>query len=336
MKYQRYTSIIFFVSLHWACAGMRTIGSRPLFTQPEALKKIGYPLPDAPNSQAVYVKKNQIEIKEIDQKNHTGSLFNLDDDRNDFYGNLNQDAVGRFVNVAVVLPKIDGKKDEAAAKSADTNKRTPEEEELLKQFPELLPPDEALRVKKSFKMQIMQRLSNGDILALYKRSSDAMDEAKSLSITARIPHSALMKSEGVTTADLSEVHFNQVSPVDSIDRRSSNWEDEYALRMSGFQESRSREAAELARKRKEMNQFRERMLTRLKAFGNERVRTAQERDKLREEKRKDTETISQLQSKVNELDKQVAAEQKAKEAKPTENANAPQTNAAQTSPAKKP
>ena len=307
-----------------SCTGVRTIDSRPLLLQPENLKKIGYPIPVQGPPKTVYVKQSQIDIKELDQKNNTGSLFNLADEKNDLYGNLNPDGVGRFVDVFIHLPRTKDGKDnkeghlkEAALKDGESHKRTPEEEELIKQFPELIPPEaENLRVQHFFKMQIMQKFPNGDVLAFYKRTSEAIDEYRSLAVSARIPYGEMVKTGELTTDDLCDVHFVQISPIDSMDRRSSNWEDEYSLRISRFHESQSREAAELALKRKDLNQLRQRMLDRLKAFGTERAQTAKQRDSLLDERKKDAELIDKLKAKVDDQDKQLSDLQKGNAPKP--------------------
>ena len=62
------------------------------------------------------------------------------------------------------------------------------------------------------------------------------------------------------------------------EKKATGWQDEYTLRISGFDEAKSKMAAELESKRQDLVKLRDQVRTRLETMGSERRQWAKERD----------------------------------------------------------
>lgn len=287
-------------------AKMRTIGSRPLQVEPKNLQKVGSPVPAKEYPQQFYRKKTQLDIRETDEPSLNGSLFNVENAKNDLYRDTAPDGIGNVVAIAVVIPPVEGKTAEAKEQTEEEKKAA--EDELIKDFPELEPPtDQSKRLLRSFNMKIAKTYPNGDVLAVYTRSSETDFEVKAVEVSARIPYEKLVSLEGVTTKDLRDVKFRSSDSKESVERVSTTWEDEYTLRISGFTEAQSKEASELNLKRQQLLQLRQNMYDRLKTFSSERGTIAKERDKLLKERKDEKEEMEKLKTKIKELEDSLTA-----------------------------
>ncbi len=287
----------------------------------------------------MFVKEKSIAIKDTDRPNETGSLFNVDDERNYLFtakGPLN---VGRFLKVRIVFNRTGGKGKEAKEakeasdkakggkegkdKEKDKEKDGELEAELLKILPQLEPAvkgePELLR---SFKMQIMHRFDNGDVLAMMTRQTAVGDQASEISVSARIPYDRLASGDELTTDDLLDVRIRDTREGELAERTSSGWEDEYSLRLSGFNEAKSKAALELADQKKKLAEVGEKLDTRIKTLGDERAQVAKQRDELNQKKAASEQEVSDLQDKVKEQEDTIQKqEQEIKELTPEEKPN---------------
>lgn len=252
----------------------------------------------------MYVRQPSLEIKPVDQPNETGSLMNLDDERNYLFNTAGPHKVGRFVTIKVAsnLKPKDKKSDEATK-----NKETPKddiEKELLAAIPELEPADpNDPRLIDQFKMKIMHRYDNGDVMAMMTRRSVNGDQAEDITVTARLPYDRLMAGDQLTTDDLLDVKMVSSKDGNVAESRSSGWEDEYSLRMSGFREASSKVAKELDDKRRKLDEARENLQNRVKTFGKEREQVAKQRDELTKDRTNLEEQRKALETKVDEQQK---------------------------------
>ena len=245
----------------------------------------------------LYVKEPRISIQPSQGESSNGSLASPDDDRLNLFGDVRPRKVGRHIDVLVRSNEAGASKDTAekkdgdSAKSEDKNadsqkdkKSDPLEEELLKSLPDLTPAQkESIKLLKQFKMQITHRYPNGDLMARITRSSNNPDSSESFVAEAKIPAERLASGDAITTADLVDVIVTENHGGEVVERRSTIWEDEYSLRLSGFTEAKSRAGLDLEEKRKELGDARDRLEQRIKDFAAEKRQFATQRDQLKKE-----------------------------------------------------
>lgn len=263
----------------------------------------------------MYVKQRRPVIKDQDRPNETGSLFNPDDERNYLFTASGPQNVGRFLTIHVVANRGAAKsvadvKPTEAPKAAGESDQT--EQELLNALPDLAPktPNDP-SLQKTFKMQIAHRYANGDVMARLSRRSLGEDDAAEITAEARIPYERLASGDPLTTEDLLDVNYVESGEGELIERSSSGWEDEYSLRLSGFKEAKSRMAAELVDQKKQLDEAKEKLETRIKTFGDERRSVAKQRDDLN---KKNVETDAKVKDMQDQLDdKQETIDDQAKQ-----------------------
>jgi predicted nuclease with TOPRIM domain len=164
-------------------------------------------------------------------------------------------------------------------------------------------PDNKPILLKSIKMQVLERFDNGDVLVMHRRRSIREGQGADVTVTARVPAEALARVDNISTLDLADVDWRESFNGDVAERKSANWEDEYSLRLSGFDETKSKDALGLEEKRNQLKSVRDKLENEMKGFAGERSRLSSERAKLLENRAQDS-------AKISELEKQNAALQK--------------------------
>ena len=213
--------------------------------------------------------------------------------------------VGTYLEVKIGSNRTDppaaGAADSASAKSKEVD-----EASLIKALPNLEAgaKDKPVLVK-TIKMQILERFDNGDVLVMYRRRSMQQGQAAEILVTARLSAAALSRAEQVSTTDLADIDWHQSALGELVERKSTNWEDEYSLRISGFDETKSKVAAGLDEKREQLKVVRDKLENELKAFDGQRRIMTTERANLLDEKAKDTAKIEGLNTENSDLKKQV-------------------------------
>jgi hypothetical protein len=190
----------------------------------------------------IYVKQRDVIIENVNKKNTTGSLFNPNDERNFLFTSSGPVSVGRYVDIKIVSKRIEKAKNaEEIAKNEPNKKGDDLTKELLESLPDFAPakPGEIGAIKR-FSMKITHRYENGDALVTMQRTSLVNGDANEISVAGRIPYDRLISGYQLTTDDLNEVKFVESNMGELSNRFSSGWEDEYTLRMSGFNEARSK------------------------------------------------------------------------------------------------
>lgn len=277
----------------------------------------------------IYVKHKDQKITPKDPASSTGSLFHPQDESTYLYTEGNPEAIGRIIVVAVVFNHIPGQKpgeaDKDKKKTSDqpapdapppTKKdakggkdQPPAEDpviaELMKSLPNLDPAhDHHEPIVKQIPMKIIHRFENGDVLASYTRSSQTETNSHEIQVKVRIPYPHLIKTSKLSTADLTDIRWLETTPEgELVERRSEAWEDEYTLRLSGYDEAKSRLALELDDKQKQLQESRDHLTKQIESFGAEKRTFTAEREKLLEEKAQD-------RAKIEELTKQIPPEKK--------------------------
>lgn len=320
-----------FVFFHlYSCGTSRSVPKElppPIGVKETSLeKKSFFDLSTQSNGEQLFFKKRNIVLKETDKSDKSGSLYELDNVKNDLYGSMKPDRIGRIVDVALILPEgyQQEKKEEKPTKE-DAGEVL--ESSIMSQFPDLQPPDSGeLKIKDKIKMRIAQRFSNGDLMIVYHRESKSDQEVKAMNITARVAYQNLVSLGGITSEDLFDVNFKQTirnrdddgllnkddglldkdEDLANIERYSNNWELEYTLRVSGFSEAKSKAAMDLEDKRKALVRIRKGLIERLKSIQVEREKSRKQQNKITSEK-------NEIQNRLNELEKQVEESSKQQE-----------------------
>lgn len=300
----KYIVVIFFSFTTVRCAPsvVRASTRNPDLFEKEgsALKKVGSSPSDF-SPPEMYVRQPNLTLKPREQANDTGSLMNLDDERNFLYTSATPHRVGRFVTVKIAtnLQKEEKKPDES--KKSDGASKDNIEKEIIDAIPELAPADEGkTKLLDHLKMEIKHTFDNGDVLALLKRRSVSGVDVEDMTVSARIPYDRLMGGDALTTDDLIDVKFVSSKDGEIVESRSSGWEDEYSLRLSGFDEAKSKFAKNLDDKRRKIEEASKKLQSRLKSFSKEREQVAKQRDELSQEKSKFDAEKARINKQIDE------------------------------------
>ncbi len=252
----------------------------------------------------IFVRKKELQIQPIEKENDSGSLFNLEDERNYLYATRGPVAIGKYIDVQVASRRADAANPAAPAANQAANNNDAATNEILNALPELAPAENPENMLKRIQMRVVERLENGDVVVLARRSSQRGSIGSEISVKARIPYEKLASGEPVTTDHLADVHWVETDNGQLVERYSSNWEDEYTLRLSGFTEAKSKLASELDDKRKQLLDVRKRVETQAKTMGDERRKLAKEREALLKRQSEDATRIQQLEKeKEQQADK---------------------------------
>ena len=287
-------------------------GRNPDLFGKESDKIAGNSRPVGSTSPDLFVKEKKIVIKDVKEENDSGSLFNVEDERNYLFASTGPQTVGRYLDINVVSNRTDGAKaggKPGAVKTPEEQKKEdlakPQDEiqkELLGSLPDLNPagtPEDPTLLK-SFKMRIAHRYPNGDVLAVMSRRSTSEDQVKDMNIETRIPFNRLASGEPLTTRDLIDVKYHENNDGQIMDRASTGWEDEYSLRLSGFDEAKSKGAIDLADKRKKLEEASKKLETKMKSFGEERNQLSKQKEELTAKAETQQEQVKTLEDKVKE------------------------------------
>jgi len=265
----------------------------------------------------LYIKRQDIQIEPKEVENTTGSLFRPDDQRNFLYLSHLPFAVGQFLTVQVVPGRGAEEPDKTAkpdakTKPGDTDASSGDAtvKELLAALPQLDPGAEGgPKLMTKLKMKIAHVYENGDALAVLNRTSQRETQASEIDIRARIPYMSMVAGKDISTNDLVDVHWHESVGGEVTERYSSAWEDEYSLRLSGFNEAKSKYALDLESKRAQMDGVKDRLKNQLISIGKERQTLAKERQRLLDEKAQNDARVTNLEQEM-EKQKSIIDEQK--------------------------
>jgi hypothetical protein len=258
----------------------------------------------------VFVRSKELKIRQVAPVNRTGSLTDLNDPRAYLFGFERPMEIGQFIDVKVASNRSDNEApksaDGSSSSNAGSNAKPAEEAELLKALPNLDPAGKNKPVLvKSIKMQILERYPNGDALVMYKRRSLREGQGSEINVTGRVGAEALTRPDSISTLDLADIDWRESVDGEVVERRSANWEDEFSLRISGFDETKSKDALALEEKRNMLQSARDKLENEMKSVGQERAKMSKERSALLDEKAKDKTKIAELEEQNKDLQKQV-------------------------------
>lgn len=277
---------------------------------------------EGPKPPELFTRTKEIKIDKVERPSETGSLFRAEDERNDLFSSAGPRQVGKYVDVKILSGRSQatgeaGKDQGAPAPGSEVDSKKPVDEvekELLAALPELAPakPNEA-RLIERMKMRIAHRFDNGDVMVSMLRSTLAQGQAAEAQVSARIPYDRLISGDELTTKDLMDVKIVDSRDGEVAERRSSGWEDEYSLRLSGFTEAKSKAAAEIDEKRRRLEDARENLKTRIKTFSEERKQVAKEREAVRqkaEEQKKVDEVLAAKDEEIKDKAEEISEKEK--------------------------
>ena len=256
----------------------------------------------------IFTKSTKIEVKPVERHGGDGSLFRLDDGRNGLFTTEEPTVPGSYLTVEVASNHAPAKtpgKGEVAKPKGEKLSDDPEVDALLKALPDLEPAEKTATIVKRFRAKVTHRFDNGDLALLYRRESFSPEETQQLQVKARVPYMRLVSGENLKTTDLVDVEWVENTRGEVVERTSSGWEDEYSVRLSGFDESKSKVALDLDDKRKAVADANEQLKTKLKSMGEERRQFSKQREDMLEGRKKAENELEQARKQMDEQAKEI-------------------------------
>ena len=276
-------------------------GKYPSFSSRRPVEDKSEPGPE------VYVKKESNTIISKEAPNYSGSLFSLKNPQGFLYSPRPRGQLGDFLEIQVAS----NRKESAAPNAAQAAGSTPQNpaqkgaaspDDLLASIPNLEPSDAKAKVPNFIKMQVVREFENGDVLLEGERASTNDQESHVIKFQARLPGARKIANEPVRTSDLEDVSWTESLAGKITQRDSSLWEDEYTLRLAGFDEARSKPALDLENKRKDLEKVKGRLQEKIASFNKERDQVLKEREKSNKTKVDSEQKVNVLNKALEEKD----------------------------------
>ncbi len=253
----------------------------------------------------LYVKEKKKKLKSDHEGTDAGSLMNLKNAQNFLATGGDPFAPGSIIKVQVKSQKKPEGESTGAKKPDDKAKEDTSldalEAEILKSLPELTPAEKGTtKLIDALAMRVVSKLENGDLLLEGKRTSLSNDEKREIKFKAVLPARLAYSTGKVSTNDLEDVEFSEVSEGEMYERTSLVWEDGYTLRASGFTEAKSKAAQLLSEQRKQVGEATKKLEQRLKAVSEERREVMKLKDDLTQKESAANAKIAELEAKVKE------------------------------------
>jgi len=278
-------SIFFIIACHTAQVA-RPIPKSDPFLQAKASSKGSLPVG---SNQGLFVEKKNLDIKKKPMKND-GSLFSVNSPSAYLFVKRVPFSAGDFLSIKVDPLALEKKSNSSDEKKGDETKPTASDAgadsltaELMAAMPNLGPGEFPNgKVLPEIQAEVIERTAEGDLIVESSRVSSVDGRTKRVQFQAKIPARIVADSANFSTKDLRDVSFIEEGD-ESIRRNSSSWNDEYSLRYSGFTETASQSARQLADDRKKLQEVKDRLDNKVKAFSSDRSRFSKERAKMLED-----------------------------------------------------
>jgi len=265
-------------------------------------------LPMAKNQQNLFVENKIIDIKKNDVDS-SGSLFQPNNPHAHLFGTKLPLSVGDFVNIKVVPLNQNPEPQKISDDSKSSDPKSPGDpltQELLAGMPSLGGDDTVRNVMSEIPMEITSISPNGDLSVRASRESQVDGNSKYISVEAVVPGRMASASQSFSTKDLRKVRFHE-DGSESVRRSNDSWLDEYSLRYSGFSETASRNARQLADDKRRLEDVKARLDSRIKSFSSERKRMTEERAKIFQDASKKDEKIAEVSKELGDREKEIEA-----------------------------
>ncbi len=318
-----YLLIFFFLT---SCqTGQNTISQRPIgaVQNNDGKKSTNIrPAPPPHEQQELFTRKKEAEITSDIKKNESGSLMNFHDSKNHFFAAHQDLNIGDFLTIQIQSNRVDvpaaspdDKKTPASAavagSAAPLPGADPAETAILNSFPNLEPgATKKPELLKNFQVQIIGIDNNGDLMVEYKRESTQDDYSNQLVLRGKISKSDLTPGVDPTTRNLHDITWDESKDGSLIDRRSRQWEDEYTLRLSQFDEAKSRSAITLENQKQQLKEIKSKLDTRLRTMSTERQKVAQQREELNRKAKENEEKVQKMHDDLEEKTKELESKEK--------------------------
>jgi hypothetical protein len=287
----------------------------PVFLNKSSPKSV----PNSPATQSLFVEKKDYKIEKKEDMSN-GSLFTPRGSSAFLFSKNFPLSVGDFVNLKVLLAAESTSKDAKTETSPSDGKAQASGDSLTQELVALLPnlgsPEGGGGVLSDIEAEVIGRSPEGDLTVRSSRTSQVEGRSKEISFEALIPSRLVNDKVAFTTKDLRNVKFNE-DGAETIRRSNTSWLNEYSMRFSGFSETASKNARQLADDKRRLGEAKNRLDNRIQTFGSERKRMADERAKIYAEAAKKEEKLAEAEknladrtSEVNLLKSQLEEEQK--------------------------
>ena len=287
------------------------------------------PTPTVQEPQELFTRKKELTIAPQMKKNESGSLMDYRDSKNHFFSAHQELNIGDFITIQVLSNRIDqapttpvgdDKKNVAAAPVTGAD---PTETAILNSFPNLEPgPTKKPELLKTMQAQIVGIEDNGDLMVEYKRQSIQDEYANQLLVRAALKKSEINPGNDITTRNLRNVQWDETRDGSVIERRSLQWEDEYTLRLSQFDEAKSRSAVALENQKQQLKEIKSKLDTRLRTMSTERQKVALQREELNRKAKENEEKIQKMHHDLERKTKELNERNKELEKIKADQANA--------------
>lgn len=260
----------------------------------------------------VYLKKNSITISPTEKIDNAGSLFVESNPDNYLFFDRPRGQVGDVLTV-YTRPSRSPKEEEATENKEDQakddeQKQNPEmnadklEEELLSALPKFESESDLLKPLTKISFKVLKKLPNGDLIVETSRGSKSDTQSNLIRAKALLKAHKVKSGLPLTTDDLLDVEWLQVKDDEATEQDSTAWQDEYTLRLSGFEEAKSKDAVALEKKRKDLIDLRNRLQQRIGGLSKTRQQVASERAKIDAIKNELNEKITELNDQIKSKD----------------------------------
>ncbi|MEI8025461.1 MAG: flagellar basal body L-ring protein FlgH [Pseudomonadota bacterium] len=278
--------------------------SRPIPAAAMLNKSAPKSAPVAKNQQNLLVENRAIDFKknEIDS---SGSLFQPNNPHTHLFGAKLPLSVGDFVTVKVV-PIAQNAEPQKSNSNASDSKVVGDAltQELLAAMPNLGGEETSKNVMSEIPMEITSISSTGDLSVKASRTSQVEGNVKYLSVEAVIPGRIAGDNTAFSTKDLRRIQFHE-DGSESVRRSNDSWLDEYSLRYSGFSETASKNARQLAEDKRRLDDVRTRLDNRIKAFSTERTKMTEERAKIFQDATNKEAKIAEASKKISDREQEI-------------------------------
>ncbi|MBP9706047.1 MAG: hypothetical protein KBD78_00280, partial [Oligoflexales bacterium] len=288
----------------------------------------------------LYTREEETEIGP-DPSLYNGSLIGVDQQQANFLVQNKSLGIGSYIDIIVVAKEMQktaaqlgAKKDaknadpEAATnESADTESSSSttasaesanaggtksgsaandasqdELAKMLEGLPELVQEDAEIVPIKTFRAKVVAKKANGDVVLEYERSSLQTAEQKGVLIRAVLAEKYTLNPDDFTTERLQDIKWQEFENGLVTARESPEWQNEYTLRLSGFDEAKSLAAMDLEKKRQQVIGLRDGVKNQINNIRKEKQTFAKERETLLKKQAEQEKLIAELNTKVAEAE----------------------------------
>ena len=251
-------------------------------------------------SETIFKKKTKLDIYPVRNIDRDGSLFSTENPNNFLFYEKPPGHVGDILEVKVISSQA-GQQDEGSNQATGDNSEKITDE-LIQALPQFTPDEKnaSLKVSPYFKFKVDKRLANGDLLVSHTRLSETPDQANLVIIKSRIPAQVVLSQRSITTQDMQDIEWYQRADGEEFERYSLTWQDEYSLRLSGFEEVKSKYAKQLDDRKSDLKKISSQLRKRINSLRQEKMNFSRSRQKLLDDQQNLNKNLSEYKGKIQD------------------------------------